>query len=48
MFKDRAIEQDAAKRFVHALMRPQDQMSLIEFATEVSELAPFTNKPAAD
>ncbi len=46
VFKDRAQEQDAAKRFVRALMRPQDQMSLIEFATEVSELAGFTNKPA--
>ncbi|MFZ0744601.1 MAG: VWA domain-containing protein [Terracidiphilus sp.] len=46
VYKDRALEQDAAKRFVHALMRPQDQMSLIEFATYVSELTPFTNKPA--
>ena len=46
VFKDRAQEQDAAKRFVRALMRSQDQMSLIEFATEVSELTAFTNKPA--
>ncbi len=44
VYKDRALEQNAGKRFVHALLRPQDQMSLIEFATEVSELVPFTNK----
>jgi Ca-activated chloride channel family protein len=43
-FKDRAIEQDAAKKFVHALMRPQDQMSIIEFSTFVTELTGFTNK----
>jgi Ca-activated chloride channel homolog len=43
VYKDRSIEQEAAKRFVHALMRPQDQMSLIEFSTYVSELSDFTN-----
>jgi len=43
-FKDRALEQDAAKRFVHALMRPQDQMSVLEFATFVTERTRFTNK----
>jgi Ca-activated chloride channel family protein len=45
-FKDRAIEQDAGKRFVHAILRPQDQMSVIEFATNVHLLVDFTNKPA--
>jgi Ca-activated chloride channel family protein len=45
-FKDRGIEQEAAKRFVHALLRDQDQMSLLEFDTFVTELAPFTNKEA--
>lgn len=44
VYKDRAIETDAARRFVHALMRPQDQMSLMQFATDVRELTPFTNK----
>lgn len=44
--KDRALETQAARRFVHVLMRPQDQMSLLEFATEVRELTPFTNKVA--
>jgi Ca-activated chloride channel family protein len=43
-FKDRALEQDASKRFAHALLRQQDQMSLIEFATDVRLLVPFTNK----
>ncbi len=45
-FKDRSIEQEAAKHFVHALLREQDQMSLLEFDTFVTELAPFTNKEA--
>jgi len=43
-YKDRALEQGAGKRFVRALMRSQDQMSLLEFATYVTEVAPFTNK----
>ena len=42
--KDRELEQDASKRFVHALLRAQDQMSLIEFNTDVRLLVPFTNK----
>ena len=46
VFKDRAQERDAGKEFVDALMRPQDQMSVIEFATYVRELTPFTSKKA--
>jgi Ca-activated chloride channel family protein len=42
--KDMAEEADAARRFAHALMRPQDQISLLQFATDVRELTPFTNK----
>ncbi len=43
--KDRLVEQEAAKRFVHALLRPQDQMAVFEFSTYVSELTRgFTNK----
>lgn len=42
--KDMAVEADAARRFAHAVLRPQDQMSLLQFATEVRELVPFTNK----
>jgi Ca-activated chloride channel family protein len=44
--KDMAQEADAARRFAHAILRPQDQMSLLQFATEVRELTPFTNKVA--
>jgi Ca-activated chloride channel family protein len=43
-FKDRGLEQEASRRFVHALLRAQDQMSVIEFATDVRQLVPFTNK----
>jgi Ca-activated chloride channel family protein len=42
--KDMVEEAGAARRFVHALMRPQDRMSLLQFATDVRELTPFTNK----
>ena len=42
--KDLPIEQDAAKRFVHALLRAQDQMSLLEFSTEVRQVVGFTNQ----
>ncbi len=44
--KDMGEEADAARRFVRAIMRPQDQMSLLQFATYVNELTPFTNKVA--
>ena len=44
VFKDRQLEETAARHFAHALLRPQDQMSLIEFATYVRELTPFTNR----
>jgi Ca-activated chloride channel family protein len=44
--KDLTEEADAARRFVHAILRSQDQMSLMQFATEVRELTPFTNKVA--
>ena len=42
-YKDRSIEQQAAKKFVRALLRPQDQMSVIQFNTFVYELTDFTN-----
>jgi Ca-activated chloride channel family protein len=42
--KDMDYEANAARRFAHALLRQQDQMSLLQFATEVRELTPFTNK----
>jgi Ca-activated chloride channel family protein len=45
-YKDRGLEQDAARHFVHTLMRPQDQMSVLEFDTFVTQLVPFTNDVA--
>ncbi len=44
--KDMSDEAAAAKRFAHDILRPQDQMSVLQFATEVRELTPFTNKLA--
>jgi len=44
--KDMTDEEQAARRFVHAILRPQDQMSVLQFATDVRELTPFTNKEA--
>jgi Ca-activated chloride channel homolog len=41
--KDLAGEQHAAQRFVHAILRPQDQISLLGFASAVRELTPLTN-----
>lgn len=45
--KDINEEVAAAKRFVHSILRPQDQMSVIQFATTVQVLSPFTNKVSA-
>jgi len=42
--KDLPLEQDAARRFVHALLRQQDQISLLEFSTEVRQVVAFTNQ----
>jgi len=42
--KDLYLEQSASKHFIHALLREQDAMSLIQFATDVRQLVPFTNK----
>src|SRR5580704_1481787 len=44
--KDMSEEANAARHFARAILRPQDQMSVLEFATEVRELQSFTNKPA--
>ncbi len=42
--KDMSIEEHAAREFVHALLRPIDQLDLMEFASDVREVVPFTNK----
>ncbi|HWE87322.1 MAG TPA: VWA domain-containing protein [Terracidiphilus sp.] len=41
--KDLSEEKRAANHFARDLIRPQDQMGLIQFATFVDQLVPFTN-----
>jgi Ca-activated chloride channel homolog len=45
--KDMSEEAGAAKRFVRAILRPQDQMSVLQFADTVRILTGFTNKVAS-
>ncbi len=42
--KDMTAEAAAGRRFAKAILRQQDQMSVMQFATTVRELTPFTNK----
>lgn len=42
--KDLPLEQEAAHKFVHALLRPVDLFSLVDFSSDVTEVVPFTNK----
>jgi Ca-activated chloride channel family protein len=37
------IEREAAKKFVKSILRPQDQIDVMQFADQVTELVPFTN-----
>jgi Ca-activated chloride channel family protein len=41
--KDLGVEKSAAHNFVHALMRPVDQLDLMDFNSDVREVVPFTN-----
>jgi Ca-activated chloride channel family protein len=41
--KDMSIEEHAAREFIHALLRPADQLDLMEFSSDVREVVPFTN-----
>lgn len=42
--KDLSEEAAAARHFARDILRPQDLMSVLQFATDVRELVPFTNK----
>jgi Ca-activated chloride channel family protein len=42
--KDIRLELEAARRFIHSVLRPQDSLAFYTFATDVSELTPFTAK----
>ena len=41
--RDMHLEQSAARHFVHALLRPQDELELLEFDENVRERVPFTS-----
>jgi Ca-activated chloride channel homolog len=41
--KDLSLEQDAARHFVHSLLRPVDHLDLMEFSDNVREVVFFTN-----
>lgn len=41
--KDLKLELDSARRFAHAIMRPQDALSLYQFSEHVDELTKFTS-----
>jgi Ca-activated chloride channel family protein len=38
------LEREAAKRFVRAILREQDELALMDFADTVREVVPFTNQ----
>lgn len=42
--KDIRLELEAARKFIHSIIRPQDAISLYVFATDVSEMVSFTSK----
>jgi Ca-activated chloride channel family protein len=42
--KELKLEVESARRFVHALVRPQDSLALYQFSERVDELAKFTSK----
>lgn len=41
--KDLPLELTSARKFAHAIVRPQDGLSLYKFSEEVNELVPFTS-----
>ena len=42
--KDIRLELEAARRFIHSIIRPQDAVSLYAFASDVNEMVTFTSK----
>jgi Ca-activated chloride channel family protein len=39
------LEREAAKHFIRAILRDQDELDLMDFADNVREIVPFTNQP---
>jgi Ca-activated chloride channel homolog len=44
VLRDEALEKNAAKHFVNALLRDQDELDLMDFSDTVREIVPFTNQ----
>lgn len=42
--KDIRLELEAARKFIHSIIRPQDAVSFYAFATDVREMVSFTSK----
>ena len=41
--KDLPLELTSAKKFAHAIVRPQDGLAVYKFSEEVNEVVPFTS-----
>lgn len=44
VWSNQRLEKNAAKGFVHALLRDQDELDLMDFSDTVREIVPFTNE----
>ncbi len=44
--KDLRLELEAARKFVHSILRPVDAVALYQFSEDVDEVVPFTSDPA--
>lgn len=44
VLRNERLEKDAARHFVRALLRPQDELDLMDFSDTVREIVPFTNQ----
>jgi len=44
VLRDERLEKNAAKHFVNALLRDQDELDLMDFSDTVREIVPFTNQ----
>ncbi len=45
MMKDARLVCEAARQFVKDVIRPQDEMEVLQFAQDVREIVPFTSDP---
>jgi len=43
VLRDERLEKNAAKKFVDAILREQDELDLMDFSDSVREIVPFTN-----